>query len=62
MVLISGGEEMNDEELRKGQNLFRSRSNWSGVWKNVWQRPFKKALEIAERINILMATHWYAQG
>jgi class I fructose-bisphosphate aldolase len=56
MVLISGGEEMGDDELLEKVRISLEAGATGLVFgRNLWQRPFKKALEIAERIKILMA-------
>jgi class I fructose-bisphosphate aldolase len=56
MVLISGGEEMGDERLFEKIKISLEAGAIGLVFgRNLWQRPFKKALEIVERIKILMA-------
>ena len=56
MVLISGGEEMGDDELLEKVRISLEAGATGLVFgRNLWQRPFKKALEIAEQIKILMA-------
>jgi class I fructose-bisphosphate aldolase len=56
MVLISGGEEMGDDELLEKVRISLEAGATGLVFgRNLWQRPFKKALEIAERIKMLMA-------
>jgi class I fructose-bisphosphate aldolase len=56
MALISGGEEMGDNELLEKVKISLEAGATGMVFgRNLWQRPFKKALEIAERIKILMA-------
>jgi class I fructose-bisphosphate aldolase len=56
MALISGGEEMGDNELLEKVKISLETGATGMVFgRNLWQRPFKKALEIAERIKILMA-------
>ena len=56
MALISGGEEMGDDELLEKVRISLEAGATGLVFgRNLWQRPFKKALEIAERIKILMA-------
>jgi class I fructose-bisphosphate aldolase len=56
MALISGGEEMGDDELlEKVRNSLEAGATGLVFGRNLWQRPFKNALEITERIKILMA-------
>jgi class I fructose-bisphosphate aldolase len=56
MALISGGEEMGDDELLEKVKISLEAGATGLVFgRNLWQRPFKQALEIAERIKILMA-------
>jgi class I fructose-bisphosphate aldolase len=56
MALISGGEEMGDDELLEKVKISLEAGATGMVFgRNLWQRPFKKALDIAERIKILMA-------
>ena len=56
MMLISGGEETGDDELLEKVRLSLEAGATGLVFgRNLWQRPFKKALEIAERIKIVMA-------
>ena len=56
MALISGGEEMGDDELLEKVKISLEAGATGLVFgRNLWQRPFKKALEITERIKILMA-------
>ncbi len=55
MVLISGGEKLGDEELlEKVRISFEAGAAGLVFGRNLWQRPFKKSLEIAERIKRLM--------
>jgi len=55
MALISGGEEMGDDELLEKVRISLEAGATGMVFgRNLWQRPFKKALEIAEQIKILM--------
>jgi class I fructose-bisphosphate aldolase len=56
MVLISGGEEMGDDELLEKVRISLEAGATGMVFgRNLWQRPFKNALEIAEEIKTLMA-------
>jgi len=56
MVLVSGGEKMGDEELlEKVRTSLEAGATGLVFGRNLWQRPFKKALETAERIKILMS-------
>ena len=56
MALISGGEEMGDDELLEKVRISLDAGATGLVFgRNLWQRPFKNALEITERIKILMA-------
>lgn len=58
MVLISGGEEMGDEELLEKVKVSLEAGATGMVFgRNLWQRPLKNALEIAGRIKILMAEY-----
>jgi class I fructose-bisphosphate aldolase len=55
MVLISGGEEMGDHKLlEKARISLEAGATGMVFGRNLWQRPFKKALEIAGQIKILM--------
>ncbi len=55
MVLVSGGEKLGDEELlEKVRTSFEAGATGLVFGRNLWQRPFKSALEIAERIKKLM--------
>ncbi len=55
MVLVSGGEKLGDEELlEKVRTSFEAGATGLVFGRNLWQRPFKKALEITERIKRLM--------
>jgi class I fructose-bisphosphate aldolase len=57
MVLISGGEEMGDDELLEKVRISLEAGATGLVFgRNLWQRPFKSALEIAERIKILASS------
>jgi class I fructose-bisphosphate aldolase len=56
MALISGGEEIGDDELLEKVKISLEAGATGMVFgRNLWQRPFKKALEVTERIKILMA-------
>ena len=56
MALISGGEEMGDDELLEKVKISLEAGATGMVFgRNLWQRPFKKALEITEQIKNLMA-------
>jgi class I fructose-bisphosphate aldolase len=56
MVLISGGEKMGDEELlEKVRTSLEAGATGLVFGRNLWQRPFEKALDIVERIKILMS-------
>ena len=55
MVLISGGEKMEDKELlEKARISLEGGATGLVFGRNLWQRPFKKALEIAAQIRTLM--------
>ncbi len=55
MVLVSGGEKLGDEGLlEKVRTSFEAGATGLVFGRNLWQRPFKKALEITERIKRLM--------
>lgn len=55
MVLISGGEKMEDQELMEKVRISLEGGATGLVFgRNLWQRPFKKAVEIAQKIRILM--------
>ncbi|HXX88263.1 MAG TPA: hypothetical protein VEH86_07465 [Candidatus Acidoferrum sp.] len=55
MVLISGGEKMEDKELlEKARISLEGGATGLVFGRNLWQRPFKKALEMAAQIRTLM--------
>jgi class I fructose-bisphosphate aldolase len=55
MVLISGGEKMEDQELMEKVRISLEGGATGLVFgRNLWQRPLKKAVEIAQKIRILM--------
>jgi len=55
MVLISGGEEMGDNELLEKVRISLEVGATGFMFgRNLWQRPFKDALEITKRIKTLM--------
>ena len=54
-MLVSGGEKLGDEELlEKVRTSFEAGATGLVFGRNLWQRPFKNALEITERIKRLM--------
>jgi class I fructose-bisphosphate aldolase len=56
MTLISGGEETGDDDLlEEVKASLEAGATGFAFGRNFWQRPFKKALEVSERIKNLMA-------